>query len=373
MESLLRELQSFVRDVLVPQEPRLEAEGSVPDEITERFRQMGLFGMAIPREYGGLGLDVIDQVRLTLALTYASVVYRSRMSTTIGLASQAILAMGTDDQRAAFLPRFASGEWTGAFALTEEAAGSDAMAIQTTAERDGDEYVLNGRKRYITNAIDADLVVVMARTGGPDRSGVSAFLVEARTKGFEPLPPVAMMGQAGSHVSEIAITHCRVPAANLLGGEEGRGFDAAMAGINAARLHVAATCAGQCRRLTDEALSYAQQREQFGGPIARIDAVGSMLADCEVDTLAATEMTLGIARRATRGPVSHEQIAAAKLFATEALGRVSDRAVQVLGGAGYVKGHAVERLYRDARLFRIFEGTSQIQRRAIARAMVKRR
>ena len=362
-----------MRTELVPAEPRLEELGAVPDEFTDRFRELGLFGITIPAEFGGLGLGLVDQARVMIELTYASVVYRSRLSTTVGLTSQAVLREGTDEQRARVLPRFATGEWTGAFALTEEHAGSDVTGVRTTARRDGDAYVLEGRKRYITNAPDADVFVVVARTGDERRAGLSAFLVEAGTPGFEPGPPVPMMGQAGSRVSEIEIRECRVPAGNLIGGIEGRGLETALAGINAARLHIGATCAGQCRRLTDEALAHARDREQFGKPLVEIEAVGAMLADCEVDTLAATETTLGVARRAeAAGGVPHEEIAAVKLFTTEALGRVADRAVQVLGGLGYIRGHAVERLYRDARLFRIFEGTSQIQQRAIARALAKR-
>jgi acyl-CoA dehydrogenase len=373
VDALLAELRSYVRSDLIPSEERLERDGRVPDEITERFRGMGLFGITIPEAYGGSGLGLVDQVRVVLELTYASVVYRSRLSTTVGLAAQAVLREGTEEQRRWVLPRFATGEWTGAFALTEEHAGSDAAGVRTTARRDGDAYVLDGRKRYITNAPDADLFVVVARTGDERRTGLSAFLVEAGTPGFEPGPPVPMMGQAGSRVAEIDIRSARVPAENLIGGVEGRGLETALAGINAARLHIGATCAGQCRRLTDEALAHARDREQFGRPLVQIDAVGALLADCEVDTLAATETTLGVARRSDRdGSVPHEEIAAVKLFTTEALGRVADRAVQVLGGLGYVKGHAVERLYRDARLFRIFEGTSQIQQRAIARSLAKR-
>tara|TARA_R110002096_G_scaffold43174_12_gene116400 strand:+ start:19 stop:1185 length:1167 start_codon:yes stop_codon:yes gene_type:complete len=377
-ETYLAAIERFTDDELIPNEPRLEAEDCVPEELVERMRTLGLFGISIPEEYGGLACSQEEQVRLTIAFTRASAVYRSRFSTTIGLTSQAILDFATEQQKRQWLPRMASGAVTGAFALTEPEAGTDAGGLTTSAVRDGDHYVLNGMKRYITNAPEADLFLVMARTDPASKGsqGVSAFLVEAGTPGIEPLPAPPLLGVRGSHSTEIRIENCRVPAANLVGGVEGRGLGAALRGINSARTHVAATCVGQAIRLIAEAVAHARKRRQFGQAIGEFQLVQGMLAEMQADMLAAKALVLDVARAFDRAvengtPLPFPEIAAAKYFGSEMVCRVADRAVQILGGAGYIEDNAVTRMYRDVRLFRLFEGTSQIQQQQIAKAMLR--
>ena len=372
-DAYLARIEDFTRESLVPAERRVEAEDAIPEEIVAEMRRLGLFGLTIPTKYGGLGLTMEQQVLTTMAFTQASAVFRARFSTTLGLGSQAILHNATEAQRQRYLPRLASGEMTAAFALTEPEAGSDAGNVQTRAVRDGDDYVLNGEKRYITNAPEADLFVVMARTDpdSKDHRGVSAFLVEAGTPGLRIGDIDRKLGQHGSHTSEMYFEDCRVSADMLVGHTEGIGFKCAMDGINVARMHVAATCVGQAIRLIDEALGYAQEREQFGKPIADFQAIQFMLADSRAEMLAARAMTLETARRIDGGERPLGDMSCCKYFASEMVCRVADRAVQILGGAGYLTGHDVERLYRDVRLFRIFEGTSQIHQLIIAREMLK--
>ncbi len=372
--SYLAGVRDYARDVLRPNEHRLSDADGVPEKIVENLKNLGLFGMSIPEQYGGLGLTMEQQVRVMMEITWASCVYRSRFSTTVGLSSQAILYNGTDEQCRAYLPGMASGAQTGAFALTEEAAGSDAGAVETTARRDGNDYLLDGRKRYITNAPIADLFVVMARTDPASKgaNGLSSFVVEAGAEGLSVGPIDGKMGQAGAPTSEVYFENCRVPASALLGEREGTGFKNAMGGINCARLHIAATCVGQATRLCDEALAYAVDRRQFDRPIAEFQSIQNMLADCRAEILAARSMTLETARKfQDLDKTAIADISCCKYFASEMVTRVADRAVQILGGAGYLTGHDVERLYRDVRLFRLFEGTSQIQQLIIAKHMVR--
>ena len=373
-DAYLDRVRRFTRERLIPNEPRLEELGAIPEDIVQEMRELGLFGISIPQSYGGLGLGMEQQVLLTIAFTQASAVYRSRFSTTIGLCSQAILDFATEEQRRRWLPGMAAGTITGAFALTEPEAGSDAGSLQTTAIRDGDAYVVNGSKRYITNAPEADVFVLMARTdpAASGAGGVSAFAVPADTPGIRIGPVPRMMGQTGSHATEVFFENCRVPADALLGGREGSGLKAALRGINHARTHVAATCVGQAIRLIDEALADAAQRRQFGQAIAEFQSIQNMLADSRAETAAAKALVLDCARAFDCGPpIPYADIACAKYFASEMVCRVADRAVQVFGGAGYMEENAVARLYRDVRLFRIFEGASQIQQQQIARDMLR--
>ena len=378
-EDYLAAVRDFSQNRLRPAEPRLEEEEAIPEELVQAIRDIGLFGISIPEEYGGLGCTMEEQVLLTFEFTQASAVYRSRFSTTIGLCSQAILDFGTEAQKRHWLPAMASGEATGAFCLTEVEAGSDAGSLTTRAERDGDGWVLNGHKRYITNAPEADVFLVMARTdpASTGAGGVSAFLVGKETPGITAGPPPRLLGQTGSHVTELFIEDCRVPGDALLGAIEGRGLKAALRGINHARTHVAATCVGQAMRLIDEATTYALQRRQFGEPIAEFQAIQGMLADSRAETVAARAMVLECARafdRATLdgdGEIPFADIACAKYFASEMVSRVADCALQIHGGLGYMADTPVARLWRDARLFRIFEGTSQIQQIQIARDMLR--
>jgi acyl-CoA dehydrogenase len=377
-ETYLAAIEQFTDDVLIPNEPRLAEAMCIPEEITQAMRDLGLFGISIPAEYGGLDCTQEEQVRLTFAFTRGSAVYRSRFSTTIGLTSQAILDFATEEQKRAWLPRMATGEITGAFALTEPDAGSDAGGLKTTARKEGNGYVLNGHKRYITNAPDADLFLIMARTDESQTGsrGISAFLVERGTPGLEPSPPTPLLGQHGSRVGEIKIENCHVPADNLVGGVEGRGLNAALRGINSARTHVGATCVGQAIRLIAEATAHARQREQFGEPIGNFQLVQGMLADMQADMLAAKALCLEVSRAFDKAIADGTQlpfpeIAASKYFGSEMVCRVADKAVQILGGAGFVEDNAISRMYRDVRLFRLFEGTSQIQQQQIAKAMLR--
>lgn len=374
-DAWLAHLDALVETTLIPSENRLSDAAGVPDDLAEPMKRLGLWGLTIPERFGGLALDMEKQCRAMIAVTRASSVYRARFSTTVGLSAQAILLNGTPEQCTTYLPRLATGAWTSAFALTEVNAGSDATNVETTARREGNGYVLDGSKRYITNANIADVFVVMARTGGAKSGseGISAFLVERGTPGMRVGPVDAKMGQAGAPTAEITFAGCRIPGSALLGGVEGQGFKNAMGGINTARLHVACTCVGQAERLTREALAYAISRKTFGKPIVEHQSVANMLADCRAETFAARAMIMDVARRFTHPPTPDvaADIACAKYFASEMVCRVADRAVQVLGGQGYLASHCIERLYRDVRLFRLFEGTSQIQQMVIARAMVR--
>lgn len=368
----LARVRAFTQEVLRPHEAALETELCVPEAIVAEMRELGLFAITLPRDWGGLGWTMEEQVLLTMEFTQASAAYRARFSTTIGLCAQVVLDYGTEAQKQRFLPEMASGRITAAFALTEEEAGSDAGSLKTRAARAGNGYRIDGSKRYITNAPDADLFVVMARTGAPQdgHAGISVFLVERETPGVSVGAPEALMGQAGSRVAEIQFDDCRVPGDALLGGQEGNGLKIALRGINHARTHVAATAVGQAIRLIEEMVAYAKGREQFGQPIAEFQAVQTMIGESQAELSAARALTLDVARRFDAGPVPFTEIACAKLFATEMVCRVADRAVQVLGGMGYMTKHAVSRLYRDVRLLRIYEGTSQIHQLNIARRVL---
>lgn len=372
-EIYLDGIRRLVDDRLIPEEHRLDGKDLLPADLAAAIRDAGLFGISIPRAYGGLGFSMEEQVRVMLEVTRASVVYRSRISTTIGLGSQPILDNGTEEQRAAWLPRMASGETIAAFALTEPDYGSDAGSIMTRAVRDGDDYVIDGAKRYITNACEAAVLIVMARTdpGSTGATGISAFIVPADRPGIRISPVDRKMGQDGAPTNDVIFEQVRVPASALISGREGGGFKTAMSGINHARLHVAVTCVGQAERLIHESLNHATRRVQFGQPIAGHQAVQAMLADSRAEALAARAMVLETARLVDRGEKALIDISCCKLFASEMVCRVADRAVQVHGGDGYMRGVAVERLYRDVRVFRIFEGTSQIQQGIIARLMLE--
>lgn len=376
-DAYLDSVRRLVRERLIPAEPRLEGQETLPEDLTQLLREAGLFGISIPAALGGGGLTMEQQVRVMFEVTRASSVFRARFSTTIGLGSQPILYNGTEAQRREWLPRMASGEVTAAFCLTEPEAGSDAGGLRTSARREGDDYVLNGSKRYITNARQAQVFIVMARTdpASKDAAGISAFIVPAGTPGLSCGPADHKMGQDGSATSEVFFDEVRIPAGNLIGGREGGGFKTAMRGINHARLHVAVTCVGQGQRLMEEALAYAMERKQFGQPLAEFQLVQAMLADMRCEVQAARSMILETARAfdaagEAQGPIIAD-IACCKLFASEMVGRVADKAVQIHGGAGYMRGTAVEQLFRDVRLFRIFEGASDVQRLLIAKDMIR--
>ncbi len=372
IKQLVDLIERFVREWLVPNEERLASEGRLPDDILEEMKALGLFGLTIPEEYGGLGLTMEEEILVSIALGRTSPAFRSIMGTNNGIGSAAVVFNGTEEQKQKYLPRYASGDWISCFCLTEPEAGSDAASLRTTAVRDGDHYIINGTKRYITNAKVAHTFNVMARTD-PDNKGargISSFIVERDTPGITLGSVDKKMGQAGSMTCDVIFEDCRVPAENLIGGE-GEGFVTAMKVLDRGRLHISGVSVGVAERLIHDSLEYALQRKQFGKPIAEQQLIQGMLADSQTETYAAKCMTLETARKRDSGENVSTESSACKLFATEMVGRVADRAVQIHGGAGYMSEYAVERFYRDVRLFRLYEGTSQIQQVIIARNMMR--
>ena len=368
---LLETVRRYVRERLRPLEGRVERDDAVPDEVVAEMRDMGLFGLSIPEEFGGLGLTMGEEVRVALELGGTTPAFRSTFGTNVGIGSQGLVMAGSDAQKAQWLPRIASGEIVTSFALTEPGAGSDGASVQTKAVLEDDVYRLSGTKRYITNADKASLFTVMARTGGPGAGGVSAFLVPADLPGLSVGKPERKMGQQGAHVCDVTFDEVPVPAANRLGAE-GEGFKIAMRVLDRGRLHIAAVCVGVAERLIADCVAYASERKQFGRPIAEFQLIQAMIADSKTETLAAKALVLEAARLKDEGAPIILEAAAAKYFASETVGRVADRAVQIFGGAGYVADYGIERLYRDVRLFRIYEGTSQVQQLVIARETLKR-
>ncbi|MEC7582491.1 MAG: acyl-CoA dehydrogenase family protein [Pseudomonadota bacterium] len=372
IKQLVDLIERFVRERLVPNEERLASEGRLPNDILEEMKVLGLFGLTIPEEYGGLGLTMEEEILVSIALGRTSPAFRSIMGTNNGIGSAAVVFNGTEEQKQKYLPRYASGDWISCFCLTEPEAGSDAASLRTTAVRDGDHYIINGTKRYITNAKVAHTFNVMARTD-PDNKGargISSFIVERDTPGITLGSVDKKMGQAGSMTCDVIFEDCRVPAENLIGGE-GEGFVTAMKVLDRGRLHISGVSVGVAERLIHDSLEYALQRKQFGKPIAEQQLIQGMLADSQTETYAAKCMTLETARKRDSGENVSTESSACKLFATEMVGRVADRAVQIHGGAGYMSEYAVERFYRDVRLFRLYEGTSQIQQVIIARNMMR--
>jgi acyl-CoA dehydrogenase len=337
------------------------------------MKEMGLFGLSIPEEYGGLGLTMEEEALVAMEIGKTSPAFRSVFGTNNGIGAQGILIDGTEEQKAKYVPRLATGEILSSFCLTEPDSGSDAASLRTTAVREGDHYVLNGTKRYITNGPEADLFTVMARTD-PDNKGaggISAFIVEGDTPGLIRGPADNKMGQKGAHTCDIIFDNCRVPAENIIGGKEGQGFKTAMKVLDRGRLHISAVCVGVAERLVEESLRYTMERKQFGAPLAEHQLVQAMLADSKTEAYAGKTMVMDAARRKDDGENVSTLASCCKLFCAEMVGRVADRAVQVHGGAGYMSEYAVERFYRDVRLFRIYEGTTQIQQLVIARNMVR--
>jgi len=370
---LLASIGRFVHERLVPNEALVAETDAVPAPIIAEMKSLGLFGLSIPETYGGLGLTMEEEVEVAFVLGGTSPAFRSLIGTNNGIGSQGIILDGTDEQRKRYLPKLASGELVASFALTEPGSGSDAASLTTSAvHRDG-FYALNGTKRYITNAPEAGIFTVMARTDPADKSarGISAFIVERGTPGLSLGKVDKKMGQRGVHTCDVIFEDCRVPATQLLGGREGVGFRTAMKVLDKGRLHIAAVCVGVAERMLADALTYALERKQFGQPIAEFQLVQAMLADSKTEIYAARSMVLDAARRRDDGCDVSTEAACAKLFASEMCGRVADRAVQIHGGAGYVSDYAIERFYRDVRLFRIYEGTSQIQQLVIARNMIR--
>ncbi|MET3514031.1 acyl-CoA dehydrogenase [Pseudacidovorax sp. 1753] len=371
-DETLQSLRRYVRERLIPREAEVEVRDEVPADLVEDMARLGFFGWSIPEAWGGAGMTTEELVLAAMELSQASVAFRARVGTNTGIGSEALVADGTPAQKDRYLPLLASGQLTGAFALTEPEAGSDATALKTTAVRDGDHYVLNGTKCFITNAPIAGLFTVMARTDPQDASarGISAFLVERDMPGLGTGTPYRKMGQAGSPVSEVHLQDCRVPASHLIGGTEGTGFKTAMKVLNKQRIHLAALCTGPAIRMLDEAIAWTTQRRQFGQPVAAFQLMQALIADCQTEIQAARALILQTARERDAGQDVTLQASICKYFASEMCGRVADRCVQMLGGTGFIQGHPIERFYRDVRLFRLYEGTSQIHQLNIAKRTI---
>ncbi|WP_417450855.1 acyl-CoA dehydrogenase family protein [Kordiimonas sp.] len=372
LKQLCTMLNRFVHERLIPNERVVSDTDTIPSDILAEIKDLGLFALSIPEEYGGLGLTMEEEIEVAMLIGEAAPAFRSIFGTNVGIGSQAIVLDGTDEQKSKYLPRLASGELIGSFCLTEPEAGSDAGSLRTSARRNGEHFILNGTKRFITNAPFAGLFTVMARTdaGSTDARGVSAFLVEAGTPGVRVGKPEKKMGQQGAPVADVVFENCRVHAENIIGHRENMGFKTAMKVLDKGRLHISAVCAGLARRILRDTVRYAKDRRQFGESIASFQLIQAMIADSETEIYAAECMIRDAAKARDRGEDTKRKASCTKLFASEMVGRVADRAVQIYGGAGYIADYGIEQLYRDARLFRIYEGTSQIQQLIIAKDVI---
>jgi len=375
LDQFVETVRRYTREKLVPLEEEVAERDIIPEHVIQDFRDMGLFALTTPETYGGLGMGSAEEIEIVMELCWSSAAFRSIVGLNLGLGSQGILMDGTAEQKAYWLPRVASGEVITSFCLTEPDSGSDSAALRTTAVRDGDDYVINGTKRFITNGPLAGVFMVMARTSAerlPKNAHITAFLVPADTPGVVVGRKDRKMGQAGAWSSDIYFEDARVPATAIIGGEEGRGFATAMKSLDRGRINVASVCVGQARRILHEATRYAVERKQFGEPIGNFQLVQAMLADSQADLYAAECMLRDVARRYDSGERVSLEASCAKMFCSEMVGRIADRAVQIHGGAGYMRDSAVERFYRDVRVFRIYEGTTQIQQLIIGRELTRR-
>ena len=376
-DELIEVLRDFIRREVMPAEAGIDESDEIPGRLIAQAKEMGLYGYALPAEFGGLGLSVPQQVRVTMELGYTSPAFRSLFGTNNGIAGQVLVLAGTEGQRKQWLPRLASGEVVASFALTEPDAGSDPSRLVTSAVPvsgpDGDGWVIDGLKRYITNAPAADIFMVFARTDpqAPPGKGIGVFIVPARMDGVAVAARDHKMGQAGAWTADVSFSGARVPADALVGEAAAAGYSTAMRSLAHGRLVIAAMCVGVMARLIDESVTYARERSQGGHPIADYQLIQAMLADSQTEYMAARALVLDAADRYDAGTDQRLGPSAAKYFASEAVGRIADRAVQIHGGSGYMRGVPVERLYRDVRLFRIYEGTSQIQQLVIAREMLR--
>jgi acyl-CoA dehydrogenase len=362
----------LIRESVVPREEQIEDDDAIPDSLRAQAAEMGLFGYALPEEYGGLGVSMSEDVELAFEFGYTTPAFRSLFGTNNGIAGQVIAKFGSEEQKKAYLPGLAAGELIGSFALTEAEAGSDPAGLRTSARRDPDGWVINGAKRFITNAPIADLFVVFARTDPDERGGrgISSFVVETSTPGVSVGPKDKKMGQSGAWTAEVFFDDVRVPADALIG-EEGRGYSKALTVLSRGRLHIAALCVGMAQRVLDESVAYAATAKQGGAPIGRFQLVQGMLADMHAELLAGRSLVRDVAARYDSGEDTSVGPSSAKLFCTEMVGRAVDRAVQVHGGMGYLRTTPVERFYRDARLFRLYEGTSEVQRLIVGGALLR--
>ena len=369
------QLERYVRERLIPAEREMIENDRIPDDILTEMKDMGLFGLSIPEDHGGAGLNTTQYARTVKAMSYAAPAYRSIFSINIGMFNSALKNGGTPAQQEEWWPRIAGGQ-IACFGLTEPGSGSDSAAMQTTArpDPDGNGWILNGSKRYITNAPHADVALIMARTEKealPKNAHVSAFIVPMDTPGMSVGSPDKKMGQAGSHIADVMLDDVHVPGDALLGGETGQGFRFAMMSLDNGRISVGAASTGYARRALDSALKYATERKAFGEPIANFQLIQQMLAESETEIYAAECMMADVTARADRGENVIRKAAAFKVFASEMCGRVVDRVVQIYGGAGYLAEYDAERFFRDARIYRIYEGTTQILQLQIAKHMLR--
>jgi acyl-CoA dehydrogenase len=366
-------IRRFVDEKLIPAEDIVEEADAVPDEIVGQMRDMGLFGISIPEEYGGLGCTISEEAAIIRELTRASLSFRSVIGTTVGIGSQGIVIDGTEEQKREWLPRLASGEAIASFGLTEPEAGSDAASLRTVAIREGEHYRIRGTKRFITNAPRATVFTLMARTEPSEKgsAGISAFILPADTAGISLGKPDKKMGQKGAVTTDVILDDVVVPAKNIIGEIPGQGFKTAMKVLDRGRIHIGAVALGMADRLVEMSLDYALERKQFGERIANFQLVQALLADSKVDQLAAEALLNSVAAKFDAGEAVSLECSALKYLASEAVGRIADRAVQIHGGAGYMAEYKVERFYRDVRVLRIYEGTSQIQQLIIARQMIR--
>lgn len=372
-DQFIDQLERYVRERLVPAEKAIVETDAIPDDILSEMREMGLFGLTMPEHYGGAGMNVSQYVRTIHALSYAMPAFRSIISINIGMFCSALKNGGTEAQKAEWLPRVAAGE-IACFALTEPGSGSDSAGLQTTATETGNGWVLNGTKRYITNAPHAKVGLIMARTSKenlPKNAHVSAFIVPMDAPGISVGKPDKKMGQSGSHIADIVLEDVRVGGEALLGGEIGKGFAFAMMSLDNGRMSVGAAATAYARRALDSALRYATERKAFGEPISTFQLIQQMLAESETEIYAAECMMADVTRRADAGENVLRKAAAFKAFASEMCGRVVDRCVQIYGGAGYLAEYDAERFFRDARIYRIYEGTTQILQLQIAKHMLR--
>ncbi|MEC7368178.1 MAG: acyl-CoA dehydrogenase family protein [Pseudomonadota bacterium] len=374
LQLLLDTLERFVKERLRPLESQVGKDDKIPDHIIDEMKQLGLFGLTIPEAYGGLGLNMSEEVAVARVFGHTSPAFRSAFGTNVGIGSQSLVIDGTEAQKQYYLPKMATGEIIGSFCLTEPDSGSDAASVKTTAIRQGDNYLINGTKRFITNAPSADLFTVFARTHTQEKGarGVSAFLVDGNLPGITLGSPYRKMGQQGAPVCDVMFDDVSVSQDKLVGARENVGFATAMKVLDKGRLHISAISVGIAERLIEDATRYALDRRQFGQAIADFQLIQAMLANSQTETYAAACMVEETARRRDTGENVGVLAASCKLFATEMVGRVADRAVQIFGGAGYVEDDGIERFYRDVRLFRIYEGTSQIQQTVIAKDLINR-
>lgn len=359
-------VRRFVSTKVDPRAQEIEESGEMPEDLLDEAREVGLFGLSIPKEYGGAGIGMVGKCAVYEEIGKTSNAFTTVIGGHTGIGSVGIVELGNEEQKQRYLPRMARGELLGAFALTEPQAGTDASAIRTRAVRKGDKFILHGQKRYITNGPIADVVTVMAVTD-PEKGpgGITAFIVEAGSPGFRVGEIDRKMGLHGSHSGELFFEDCEVPVQNVLG-EEGRGYANALKVLANGRAGLAARNLGSCEKLLEMSMRYAMEREQFGVPIFEQQAIRHYLAEMALEIEVLRSMTYRVAWMVDEGMNVIKEAAMAKLFGSEVYGRVADKAVQIHGGQGYMLDAGVERYYRDARIARIYEGTSETQKNIIA-------